>query len=241
MQPAASSNWNTPYSGDIPHHYLLLPPKPTLTFYFGFSAPGLWHGSVPRATRAVHPLMPHLCCWAEEWAFDRLPAHKSEDKPTLYATKTQQKPSCELRASTRSLRWAGGLFVCDSAEKPLRSPLDPSCPHHVLANECISVAPRAAVVCLSVCLSAGWGCWRQGSITCSQQAPVQPSSCRALKGTGHCRRTSWAACSVTPAVPGSHSPVPWGAPQIHLLTSWMQRLGNPLAAGSVHITKLAGR
>lgn len=113
-----------------------------------------------------------------------------------------------LRPSTRSLRRAGGLFVCGSAEKPLTSPpltspLDPSCPHHALANKHISVTPRPAVVCLSVCRVRVLEHWTASHgvsrFLCS------PAAAGLSRAQGHCRRTSWPVCSLTPAVPGSHS------------------------------------
>lgn len=181
MQSAESSNWNAPYSGDIPHHYLPLPSEPMLTFHFGFPAPELWHGSVPRAARILYPLVLSfvLLSWRVSFCL------------TLLTRKLKISQRCMLQKPNRSHPVSSDLppdpsdgqegYLCSCAEKPLTSPLW-TCPNHFLASEYISVTPRPEFTCRWICLQAK-GAGPLGSITKSQQVPVQPSSCKALKGT----------------------------------------------------------
>lgn len=84
---------------------------------------------------------------------------KTEDKPTLHATKTQQKPSCELRPSSRSLWWAGGLFMFRCWKTINITTLDLPKP---LPCKRIHFCDTQTWIHLQVNLPAGRGCWATG-------------------------------------------------------------------------------
>lgn len=150
--------------------------------------------------------------------------HKSEDKATLYATKTQQKPSGELRPSTRSLWWAGEPFVCacwKTSNVTTGSFLDLPTPLLCQWMHCCDTQACSGV---SVCRVRVLG-----SITWSQQVPGQPGSCKALKGTTTPQENQLSSLQL-------HTSSPWES-QPHSLREHLRsischlgcnRMGNPL-------------